>query len=414
MVPGNRRFLAEPSILLADCVTHAFSKIVQEVTGAVALAGIGYYVVCLWSAVAYQQDRRSLATGSEGRDANALPPVSILKPLKGEDPEIYESFRSHCLQDYPLYEIVFGVSDADDPAMRAVERLRQEFPQHAIQLTVCAQRLGANTKVSNLAHMVGVARYDHLIVSDSDIRVEPDYLRRVIAPLSNTRVGVVTCLYRGRAAETLGSKLESLGISTDFCAGVLVARLIEGGVRFALGSTMAFRRTDLAAIGGFEAFVDYLADDYELGKRIWDLGREVRVSDVVVETFLPAYSLFEFFAHQLRWARGVRDARPGGYLGLLFTYGWLWTLLAVIVSRGAAWAWVLTAVAMLLRFWVAWSVGVGVLKDRQVLKFLPLILVRDIVGALVWLASFAGNTVSWRGDRFRLRNGKLIRVMSQE
>jgi ceramide glucosyltransferase len=414
MVPGNRRFLAEPSILLADRVTHAFSKIVQEVTGAVALAGIGYYVVCLWSAVAYQQDRRSLATGSEGRDANALPPVSILKPLKGEDPEIYESFRSHCLQDYPVYEIVFGVSEADDPAMRAVERLRQEFPQHAIQLTVCAQRLGANTKVSNLAQMVRVARYDHLIVSDSDIRVEPDYLRRVIAPLSNTRVGVVTCLYRGRAAETLGSRLESLGISTDFCAGVLVARLIERGVRFALGSTMAFRRADLAAIGGFEAFVDYLADDYELGKRISDLGREVRVSDVVVETFLPAYSLFDFFAHQLRWARGVRDARPGGYLGLLFTYGWLWMLLAVIVSRGAAWAWVLTAVTILLRFWVAWSVGVRVLKDRQVLKFLPLILVRDIVGALVWLASFAGNTVSWRGDRFRLRNGKLIRVMSQE
>jgi ceramide glucosyltransferase len=412
MVPGDRRFLARPSILLADCVTHALSRIVQEVAGAVALAGIGYYAVCLWSAVDYLQDCRLLATGSEGRDASALPPVSILKPLKGEDPEIYESFRSHCLQDYSQYEIVFGVSASDDPAVRQVERLRQEFPQRTIQLMVCSQQLGANAKVSNLAQMVRVARYEHLIVSDSDIRVEPDYLRRVIAPLSNAKVGVVTCLYRGHASETVGARLESLGISTDFCAGVLVARWIEGGMRFALGSTMAFRRADLAAIGGFESFVDYLADDYELGKRIANLGRQVRVSDVVVETFLPAYTLSEFFAHQLRWARGVRDARPGGYLGLLFTYGWLWTLLAAIVSRGAAWAWGLTVVALLLRFQVAWSVGVGVLKDRQVLKFFPLILLRDVVGSLVWLASFTGNTVSWRGDRFRLKNGKLIRVLS--
>jgi ceramide glucosyltransferase len=234
-----------------------------------------------------------------------------------------------------------------------------------------------------------------------------------MAPLSDAKVGVVTCLYRGIAGETLGSRLESLGISTDFCAGVLVARLIEGSVRFALGSTMAFRRADLEAIGGFESFVDHLADDYELGKRISSLGREVQVSDVVVETFLPAYALREFFAHQLRWARGVRDARPGGYAGLLFTYGWLWSLLAVVASRGAAWAWGLTAVAIFLRLQVAWVVGVGVLKDRQVLKFFPLIPLRDVVGALVWLASFVGNTVSWRGDRFRLKNGRLIRVDSR-
>jgi ceramide glucosyltransferase len=399
---------------LRATVTLTLSKILQEVTGAGALAGIGYYVICLWSAVAYKQDCKARTARSEEQNASELPPVSILKPLKGEDPEIYESFRSHCLQDYPQYEIVFGVSEADDPAVRAVERLRQEFPQRAIQLLVCSHRLGANTKVSNLAQMVRGARYEQLIVSDSDIRVEPDYVRRVIAPLSDAQVGVVTCLYRGIAGKTLGSRLESLGISTDFCAGVLVARLIEGGLHFALGSTMAFRRADLVAIGGFESFVDYLADDYELGKRISSLGREVHVSDVVVETFLPAYMLPQFFAHQLRWARGVRDARPGGYVGLLFTYGWLWTLLAVIVSGGAAWAWGLTAVAVFLRLQVAWMVGVAVLKDRQVLPLFPLIPLRDIAGALVWLASFVGNTVSWRGDRFHLNNGKLTRVISQD
>lgn len=387
-----------------------FFKIVEALTGAGAVAGIGYYLVCLWSAIAYTQGCRIPAVRREESGEHEHPPVSILKPLKGEDPEIYESFRSHCLQDYPQYEIIFGVSDANDPAVQVVERVRQEFPQRAIQLQVCSEILGANTKVSNLEQMVRAARYEHLIVSDSDIRVEPNYLRKVMAPLSDPKVGMVTCPYRGIAAPTLGSKLESLGISTDFCAGVLVARLIEGGVRFALGSTMAFRRRELAAIGGFESFVNYLADDYELGKRVAALGLEVHLSEVVVETFLPAYNLRQFFEHQLRWARGVRDSRRAGYMGLLFTFGWQWALLAILASRGANWAWELAAVAIFLRFVVAWIVGVRVLKDRQVLRLLPLVLLRDVAGVLVWLASFASNTVSWRGDRFHLKNGKLARI----
>ena len=387
-----------------------FFKIVEALTGAGAVAGIGYYLVCLWSAIAYTQDCRIPAVRREGSGEHEHPPVSILKPLKGEDPEIYESFRSHCLQDYPQYEIIFGVSDANDPAVQVVERLRQEFPQRAIQLRLCSEILGANTKVSNLEQMARAARYEHLIVSDSDIRVEPNYLRKVMAPLSDPKVGMVTCPYRGIAAPTLGSKLESLGISTDFCAGVLVARWIEGGVHFALGSTMAFRRRELAAIGGFESFVNYLADDYELGKRVAALGLEVHLSEIVVETFLPAYNLRQFFEHQLRWARGVRDSRRAGYMGLLFTFGWQWALLAILASRGANWAWELAAGAIFLRFVVAWIVGVRVLKDRQVLRLLPLVLLRDLAGVLVWLASFASNTVSWRGDRFHLKNGKLARI----
>jgi ceramide glucosyltransferase len=392
-------------------VIHALNKIAEGVAGAGALAGIGYCFACLWGACAYINGRSSIPpSGAEGRSAEALPPVSILKPLKGEDPEIYESFRSHCLQDYAEYEIVFGVSEADDPAVRAVERVRQEFPRRAIQLVVCSQNLGANTKVSNLAQMARASRYDHLIVSDSDIRVEPDYLRRLIAPMAKAKVGMVTCLYRGIAGQTLGSRLESLGISTDFSAGVLVARSIEGGMRFALGSTMAFRRRDLEAIGGFESFVDYLADDYELGRRIAGLGLDVLLSDVVVETFLPAYDLQQFFEHQLRWARGVRDSRRGGYLGLLFTFGWPWALLALIASRGAGWAWALTATAVFLRFLVAWTIGRGILKDRQVARFLPLLPLRDLAAVLVWLVSFASNTVAWRGDRFYLKDGKLARI----
>jgi ceramide glucosyltransferase len=375
-----------------------------------ALAGIGYYLTCLWSAGSYLRDRSRIL--AQDKLPAAFPPVSILKPLKGEDPEIYESFRSHCRQEYPEYEIVFGVSDANDPAVQAVERLRQEFPDRSIQLIVCTEVLGTNTKVSNLAQMVRSARYDHFIVSDSDIRVPPDYLRRVVAPLAEPGVGLVTCLYRGIAGPTVSSKLEALGISTDFCAGVLVARSIEGGLRFALGSTMAFRRQDLEAIGGFESFVDYLADDYELGKRIAGLGRKVRVSDVVVETFLSSYTVREFFDHQLRWARGVRGARPGGYAGLLFTFGWLWALLALFASGGAMWAWSVFAAAVVLRFLVAWIVGVDALADRQVPRFSLLIPLRDLVGVLVWVLSFASNTVTWRGDRFQVKNGKLTRLVS--
>jgi ceramide glucosyltransferase len=391
-------------------VTEALSKFAAAIAGVGALAGIGYYLTCLWSAGSYLRDRSRIL--AQDKLPAAFPPVSILKPLKGEDPEIYESFRSHCRQEYSEFEIVFGVSDANDPAVQAVERLRQEFPDRSIQLIVCTEVLGTNTKVSNLAQMVRSARYDHFIVSDSDIRVPPDYLRRVVAPLAEPGVGLVTCLYRGIAGPTVSSKLEALGISTDFCAGVLVARSIEDGLRFALGSTMAFRRQDLEAIGGFESFVDYLADDYELGKRIAGLGREVRVSDVVVETFLPSYTVREFFDHQLRWARGVRGARPGGYAGLLFTFGWLWALLALFASGGAMWAWSVFAAAVVLRFLVAWIVGVDALADRQVPRFSLLIPLRDLVGVLVWVLSFASNTVTWRGDRFQVKNGKLTRLVS--
>jgi ceramide glucosyltransferase len=336
--------------------------------------------------------------------------VSILKPLKGTDPEIYESFRSHCMQDYPEYEIIFGVSDPNDPAMESVKRLQREFPARAILLVVCPKILGANVKVSNLAQMLGAASYEHLIVNDSDIRVEPDYLRRVMAPLADEAVGMVTCLYRGVAAPTVGSQLESLGISTDFCAGVLVARQLENGIRFGLGSTLAFRRADLERIGGFESFVDFLADDYELGRRIAGLGLRVVLSDVVVETHLPAYDLRGFLAHQLRWGRGVRDARAAGYIGLISTYGLMWALLAVIAARGAPWSWTALVVTVLLRFAVALLVGKSVLRDRQLLKNLWLLPVRDLVAVAVWAASFAGHTVTWRGDRFELKKGRLIRI----
>src|SRR5579864_4276986 len=369
-----------------------------------------YYLVCLYRTAAFLRERTA---GASPRSTHA-PPVSILKPLKGIDPEIYESFRSHCLQDYPEFEIVFGVSDPADPAVASVEQLKREFPDRAIQLVICPNILGPNVKVSNLEQMVQAARHEYLIVNDSDIRVERDYLQRVVAPLADEHVGMVTCLYRGVAGPTLGSQLEALGISTDFSVGVLAAQFIEGGLSFGLGSTLAFRRRDLNQIGGFRSIVEFLADDYELGHRIAGLGLKIVLSDVVVETHLPAYALGGFLAHQMRWARGVRDARLGGYIGLATTFGLTWALLNVLSFGAVPWTWALLLLMLIVRLAVAVVVGRSVLQDRQVLSGLWLIPLRDLIAVGIWLASFAGHTVTWRGDRFELKDGRLIRLAQSD
>jgi len=385
---------------------HTILRIIEVVAVLGCFSSSIYYLLCLWSAVAFTRE----CTRAENlRSQQEWPPVSILKPLRGADPGMSESFRSHCLQDYPEYELIFGVHEADDPAIESVLRLQSEFPDLRIQLVVCPQTLGANVKVSNLIQMLAGARYEHLIVNDSDIRVEADYLRRVIPALTEPQIGLITCLYRGIAAGSLGSLLEALGISTDFCAGVLAARQLEG-IRFGLGSTLAFRRADLEKIGGFAAVADYLADDYELGKRISDLGMKVRLSDVVVDTILPAYPLRDFLAHQLRWVRGVRDSRPGGYFGLISTFGLAWALLVLMASRGELWAWGVLGIILFLRIAEALIVGLIALGDRQVLKYCWLIPVRDVIAVFIWMAGSFGKTVIWRGNRFCLKNGKLIRM----
>ncbi len=386
-------------------MSHSIGKIIQIVSLLGCVSSSIYYLLCLWSARRFLQCRKS---ESKSLSTHAfLPPISILKPLKGTDPDIYESFRSHCLQDYPEYEIIFGVSDATDPAVDSVQQLQREFPKCAIHLVVCSEILGANVKVSNLEQMAQTARYEHLLVNDSDIKVEGNYLRRIVDPFEEECVGMVTCLYRGIAAGTVGSKLESLGISTDFCAGVLVAQQIEGGLHFGLGSTLAFRRRELDRIGGFRAVVDFLADDYELGRRISALGLKVVLSDVVVETHLPAYALGGFLSHQIRWSRGVRDARFGGYIGLVTTFGLMWGLLNLLAAHAASWAWAVLCAVLVLRTAVAVLVGRAALEDRGLLTHLWMIPLRDLIAVFIWIVSFAGHTVVWRGQKFALKNGRL-------
>jgi ceramide glucosyltransferase len=384
---------------------HSLARIIE--VGAVlgAISGIAYYLLCIWSAAQFLK-RNGVTDVAESH----FPPVSILKPLKGTDPEMYESFRSHCLQDYPEFEIVFGVSENDDPVVEIVERLKRDFPGVDISLVLCSRLLGSNIKVSNLAQMAQIAKHDYLLVNDSDIRVPPDYVKRVMRPLRSSHVGLVTCLYRGIAGGTVASSLEAVGISTDFSGGVLAARFLEGGVRFGLGSTLAFRRRELQAVGGFESLVDHLADDYELGAKIAEQGKSVELADVVVETFLPAYSWRGFMEHQLRWARSVRDSRRWGYIALGLTFGVPWALLALLVAGARGWAWALLAATLLARCGMAVVVGWKVLSDPQVMRRWWLIPLRDIVALFLWIASFAGHKVRWRGDSYLLKNGKLVRI----
>jgi ceramide glucosyltransferase len=383
-------------------MAHLVSRLAEAISFLGAVAGTGYYCLSTWSALKYL------------RRVNCQqlfhPPVSILKPLKGTDPQMYESLRSHCVQEYPEYEIIFGVSDPDDPSIPIVERLRKEFPALSIRLLVCSDTLGTNVKMSNLAQMVQSAKHEYLVVNDSDIRVEPDYLRRVISPLADPQVGLITALYRGIPADSFGSRLESLGISTDFSAGVLSAEQVEHGVRFGLGSTLALRKRELEAIGGFETLLDYLADDYELGARISALRLQVKLADCVVETFLPKYSFRDFLLHQLRWARAVRDSRPWGYFGLLLTFGLPWAVLAVLLAQGAGWSWWLLVFVLVARMTMAIAVGKSVLRDPHVMSLLWLIPMRDLLFVFIWMASYTGHKIHWRGADFYLRSGKLVRV----
>jgi ceramide glucosyltransferase len=384
---------------------------IESVTALLTLAGIAYLLLALWGArdyVAAVSRARSLARFAQG--------VSVLKPLKGIDPRMYAGLQSHCRQQFDgPFELVFGVHRLDDPAVAEVERLRGEFPGVPIKLVECKERLGTSGKVSNLVQMLPHASYEHVVINDSDIFVAPHYLTGVFGYFADTKVGMVTAPYIGRTGvsgreKTVWSKLEALGISTDFLPGVLTARKLEGGIRFGMGSTLAFTRTALARAGGLEPLVEFLADDYELGKRISSAGYAVRLCGEAVETTVPAYRLRGFWEHQMRWARSTRDSRKLGYLGLGVTYAVPWALMTVVASGGALWSFTLLVLALLARVTVALTIGVGVLRDGQVLRDLWLLPVRDLFGLLFWAWSFAGDTVVWRGEEFRLKDGRISRV----
>jgi len=393
--PHARAWKIAAPVLISSL--HALTVISEIVT----VASIGYCLFCIWTGTQFSRQRSGVAAV-----IGALPPVSVLKPLKGCDPELYEALRSHCLQDYPDFEILFSITETNDPAAGVVRKLMQEFPGKT-RLVDAEKRLGANGKVSSLAQLAPLASHGILLVNDSDIRVEPEYLRRVVGRLQLPNVGLVTCLYRAVPAQTVSSKLEALAISTDFAAGVLAARTVEGGLLFGLGSTLAFRKRELEAIGGFEAIVDYLADDYELGRRISDRGLRVELSECVVETHLPAYDFSGFISHQLRWARTIRASRLLGYLGFVVTFTLPWAAATLLLSAGGRWAWGLAAAAVAVRSAMAVVFARFVLQDEHSLRSLWLLPLRDFLAPIIWLGGLFGRKIVWRGESFTLEDGKL-------
>jgi len=281
--------------------------VIEIVVALLTLGGVAYSLIALLAARGFEREGRAL------KPSGFAPAVSVLKPVKGVDARLYAGLESHCRQEYAgEMELVFGVSSLEDAAVAEVARLKVEFPQMNIRLVECPLRLGANGKVSNLAQMLPAARFEHVVVNDADIAVSPKYLERVMAPFAEEKIGLVTAPYRGVAQGGLWSRMEVLGIATDFMAGVLTARKLEGGIKFGLGSTLATTKTALAAVGGFEALVDQLADDYEMGARMAGAGFGVELAHEVVSTTVPAYTLRGFVSTSCggrgrRGTRGVRD-----------------------------------------------------------------------------------------------------------
>jgi ceramide glucosyltransferase len=341
------------------------------------------------------------------------PPVSLLKPVRGVDFGSYENFASFCRQDYPDYEILFAVNDASDPAIPLIQQIIAEFPQRQIRMLVGAEHLGANRKVNKLAKLAREAQHDILVLTDGDVRVGPKYLREVVAPLQDYKIGAVTSFYRAIAEENLFAQLEAVGAASDFFAGVLMAKSTEG-IRFALGASIATTKEWLAKIGGFESIADTLADDYELGYRIAKAGGEVVLSRETVWTMYPAQTFRGFWDHQLRWARTVRLCRPVSYLGLLFTQGLPWAILAAFVAPAGWIAGIYLLAYLILRFAMAWAVGVWGVDDEVLRRKLWLVPLRDAIHFVVWLASFGSNRIRWGSVNYVVRHGRMIPVEGSE
>ena len=340
------------------------------------------------------------------------PPLSLLKPVHGLDPDAYENFASFCHQEYPQYEILFAVTSEQDPSTPVIRQLIADYPNLPIQLLVGPEKIGSNDKVNKLCAMAHVARHDFLVQSDADIRVGPGYLRSIAAPFRDAKVGAVTSFFTGIPMPSLWPELEAVYLSTDFMPSVLMARELEG-VHFALGATVAVRRESLAEIGGFEALADDAADDYELGYRIAARGHKVELVDGTVKTWCCLQSLSAFFIQRLRWAIMARQARPLGYLGLIFTQGLPWTALAAILAPTHLLALSFVAAYLILRLAAVWTMGVWGLRDDLLKRRWWLVPLWDVFAFVVWVNSLVWSRVRWQGVEYRVADGRLIPVVPQ-
>lgn len=380
-----------------------YSSVIRGALLLLALGPLAYYALAIVAALGYFGQRKRTA-----EDVSKFTlPASILKPVRGLDRDAYENFASFCSLDYPEHEILFCVSDASDPAIPVIEKIITNFPQRQIRLLIGSREIGASSKVNKLCRLVSEAKYDLLVVSDSDVRVGPNYLRSVASHFADPRVGAVTAFFRSDAAGGFGARLDAAGSGVEFATAALLAQWLEG-IRFTLGATMATTKTHLAEIGGFEAIRNHYVDDHELGHRIAALGYSIKLAHEPVLLVYPRESLRQFVLHELRWTIGLRNVRPGGHAALAFTFGLPWTILAAILAPTHEIAGLYVLAYLLLRYSVYGVVGIWGLDDPVARKWWVLAPVRDAIQFGVWILSFFSNKISWRGLEFQVKQGLLI------
>ncbi len=380
---------------------------VRQVFLGIAAIPFIYYLIAIFSSVRFFLG----ADGKAPETGGFAPPVSNLKPVRGLDPDAYENFASFCRQDYPNYEVIFCVGDTSDPVLPVLQRLVRDFPDCAIRILIGSGREATNDKVAKLARMVEEASYEHLVISDSDVRVEPDYLRRLMAPLADPKVGAATCFYvpaeqKGAAGSPV-QQMQDVGMLSDFYPGILVAKQLDG-VKFALGPTISTTRTRLQGFGGYAAIENRPADDLLVGRLIAEQGYEVALLRYRITTVPDYNSLGELFHKRLRWITVMRHMRPWGHLGLIFTFGLPWALVAVALAPERAVAIGYLGGYLLVRILITLLVGAWGLQQPGLWRKLAWVPAWDAMAVLIWLVSFTRRTIRWRGQDYAIRNGELV------
>jgi ceramide glucosyltransferase len=371
------------------------------------ISSTGFLILVVVAAIRFRLRARPAAPSS-------FPPVSVLKPLCGLEPNLEDNLRSFFDQDYPQFELIFGARGPADPALAVARALHQRYPQVPVKFVFSGEPKLPNAKVASLEKMVPAAACGYLVMSDSDVRVPRSYLREVVWPLLDPEVGLVTCVYRGVSTGTIWSRLDALGMSVEMTSGVIVADLLEG-MKFALGPTMATRRSVLHSVGGVGGLGEYYADDFVLGERVHASGRQVVLSSCVIEQVAFNRGFRSTLRHQVRWMRSTRFSRPKGHVGTGLTFAvpfGLLALLAGIAGRHPRLGLLCCAAAVLNRMIMSAAAGWGVVRDRWALACCWLYPLRDLLGFCFWLASFMGTTFVWRnGETYRfLPGGKMVRV----
>jgi ceramide glucosyltransferase len=378
--------------------------VIEYIILGVAAIPFIYYLLALYSTAHFLADAKG-----RGKDhGNFTPPLSCLKPIKGLDVDAYENYASFCRQDYPQYEIVFCV-DQDDPALPVLEKLIRDFPERDIRLLFGSGRDAINDKVARLVRLTTEAKYDLFVITDGDVRVRPDYLRNVAAPFRDPKVGAATCLYVSTQEKSFLEELQSISMISDFFAGIIVAWQLDG-VKFTLSQSILTTRKNIEGFGGYQRIEDRPADDLYIGRLAAEQGFEVRLLPYVVQSVADFQTLREFLYKRVRWMTVMRLMRPWGHVGLIFTWGLPWALLAIAVRPTLTVAAAYLGTYFALRIAMTWLIGVGAMKQKGLWKKIPLIPLWDAFAFFIWLISFGRKTIRWRGIDYFLREGRLVAV----